>query len=82
MTGGIASLDTVVTTTPFVLSSTAVAASATTGGAVVAVNTDGSGDVIAVGTNAPGSGYSVGDIVTFNEDAGSGVFTARVASIS
>ena len=49
---------------------------------MVAVNTDGSGDVTAVGTNTPGSGYSVGDIVTFNEDAGSGVFTARVASIS
>ena len=72
-----------VTTTLFTATiGTAVAASATTGGAVVAVNTDGSGDVISVGTNTPGSGYSVGDIVTFNEDAGSGVFTARVASIS
>lgn len=71
------------TTTPFdAADSTAVAASATTGGAVVAVNTDVSGNVTAVGTNTPGSGYSVGDTVTFNEDGGAGVFTARVASIS
>ena len=71
------------TTTPFdAADSTAVAASATTGGAVVAVNTDVNGDVTAVGTNTPGSGYSVGDTVTFDEDSGAGVFTARVASIS
>ena len=71
------------TTTAFdTVSGTAVAATATTGGAAVAVNTDISGEVTAVGTNTPGSGYSVGDTVTFNEDGGAGVFTARVASIS
>ena len=71
------------TTTPFdATDSVAVAASAATGGAVVVVNTDVSGDVTAVGTNAPGSGYEVGDTITFNEDGGAGVFTARVASIS
>ena len=60
----------------------AVAASATSGGAAVVVNTDVSGDVTAVGTNTPGSGYTVGDIITFEEDGGAGVFTARVASVS
>ena len=71
------------TTTPFdATDATAVAASATSGGAAVVVNTDVTGDVTAVGTNTPGSGYSVGDTVTFNEDSGAGVFTARVASIS
>ena len=71
------------TTTPFdTTEGTAVAASATTGGAVVAVNTDVNGDVIAVGTNTPGSGYQVGDTITFNEDGGAGVFTARVAGIA
>ena len=71
------------TTTAFdAVSGTAVAATATTGGAGVVVNTDVSGDVTAIGTNTPGSGYSVGDTVTFNEDGGAGVFTARVASIS
>lgn len=71
------------TTTAFdTTEGTAVPASATTGGAEVAVNTDVSGDVIAIGTNTPGSGYQVGDTVTFNEDSGAGVFTARVASIS
>ena len=71
------------TTTAFdTTEGTAVAATATTGGAAVAVNTDVSGDVIAIGTNTPGSGYSVGDTVTFTEDGGAGVFTARVASIS
>ena len=64
------------------VSSTAVAASATTGGATVAVNTDGSGTVTAVGTNNPGSGYTVGQIVTFTEDGGAGEFTAEVTSIS
>ena len=38
--------------------------------AVVAVNTDVSGDVVAVGTNTPGTGYSVGDVITFEEDGG------------
>jgi len=72
-----------VTTTAFdATDATAVAASATSGGAVVAVNTDVSGDVIAVGTNTPGTGYSVGDVITFQEDGGAGVFTARVASIN
>ena len=71
------------TTTAFdATDSTAVPASASTGGAAVVVNTDVSGDVIAIGTNTPGSGYSVGDVITFTEDGGAGVFTARVASIS
>ena len=71
------------TTNPFdAADSTAVPASATTGGAAVVVNTDVTGDVTGVGTNTPGSGYTVGDIITFNEDGGAGVFTARVASIS
>lgn len=82
MTGGIAGLDNLTTTTPFdTVSGTALAASATTGGAVVAVNTDGSGNVTTVGTNTPGSGYTVGQVVTFTEDGGAGVFTAEVASI-
>lgn len=71
------------TTTPFdVVSGTALAASATTGGATLAVNTDGSGNVIAAGTNTPGSGYKVGDIVTFTENGGAGVFTAEVTNIA
>jgi hypothetical protein len=72
-----------VTATPFdATDDTAVAASATSGGATVVVSTDVAGDVTAVGTNTPGSGYSVGDTVTFSEDGGAGVLTARVASIS
>jgi len=72
-----------VTTTPFdATDSTAVPASASAGGAAVVVNTDIDGNVTAIGTNTPGSGYSVGDTVTFTEDGGAGVFTARVASIS
>jgi len=83
LTGGIAGLDNLTTTTPFdAVSSTAVAASATTGGAVLAVNTDGSGNVTAVGTNTPGSGYLVGETVTFTEDSGNGVFTAEVTTLS
>ena len=71
------------TTTPFdVVSGTALAASAVTGGAVLAVNTDENGNVIAAGTNTPGSGYTVGDIVTFNEDGGAGVLTAEVTAIA
>lgn len=71
------------TTTPFdATDSTAVAATATTGGATVAVNTDVSGNVTAVGTNNAGSGYKIGDTVTFNEDGGAGVFTAEVTAIS
>jgi len=64
------------------VSSTAVPASATTGGATVAVNTDGTGTVTAVGTNSPGSGYTVGQVVTFTEDGGAGVFTAEVTAIA
>lgn len=71
------------TTTPFdVTDGTALPATATTGGCVVAVNTDVTGDVTGVGTNSPGTGYAVGDTVTFTEDGGSGVFTARVSTIS
>ena len=71
------------TTTPFdATDSTAVATSATAGGAAATVETDVTGDVTSVGISTPGSGYSVGDTVTFEEDGGAGVFTARVASIS
>ena len=59
----------------------AIAASAATGGAVLAVATDVDGNVTAVGTNTPGSGYRVGDTVTFTEDGGAGVFTAEVTQI-
>ena len=59
----------------------AIAASATTGGAVLAVATDIDGNVTTIGTNTPGSGYQVGDTVTFTEDGGAGVFTAEVTEI-
>ena len=75
-------MDTLVTTVPFDATDATAVPATVSGGATVALNTDIDGEVIAIGTNDPGSGYSVGDSVTITEDGGSGVATARVASIS
>ena len=85
MTGGIASVDTLNTTSAFALSGSGLAVDITGGGGSAAdatVDTDGSGDVTAVTITTPGTGYAVGNIITISETTGSGVATARVASVA
>jgi len=73
------------TTSAFALSGSALAVDIAGGGGTAAdatVDTDGSGNITAVTITAPGSGYAVGNIITISETAGSGVATARVASVA
>jgi len=82
LTGGIASVDTLATTTAFTASQTGAAVTLS-GNATGTVDTDGSGDITAVNITSGGSGYSVGDTVTVTEVGGTpGVGSFRVATIS
>ena len=82
MIGGIASVDTLATTTAFTASQSELAVTLS-GDATATVDTDGSGDITAVNITSAGTGYTVGDIVTVTEVGGTpGVGSFRVATVS
>ena len=83
MTGGIATTDTLVTTTAFDAAALSTNVAVTlSGDATATVDLDGAQEISAVNITSAGSGYSVGDIVTVTEDGGAGAGSFRVASIS
>lgn len=82
--GGIATTDTYNTTTPFTVtdsSGIAVTLSGGSGASADAEVTTVAGNLTAVAITVAGTNYQVGDIITVNEDAGSGVATFRVATV-
>ena len=78
-------MDTLTTSSPFTASQTAHAVTLSGGSGTAAeatVDTDGSGDISAVNIVTAGINYQVGDIITVDEDAGTGLGTFRVASVA
>ena len=78
-------MDTLTTSSPFATSQSALAVTLSGGSGSAAegtVDTDGSGNISAFNLVTPGINYQVGDIITVDEDAGTGLGTFRVASVA